>query len=322
MIKLQDVSKRFGDHLAVDEVSLEIGRGEKHILIGTSGSGKTTLLKMINKLVPKTSGKILVDETDTDDWEDVALRRSLGYVIQRVGLFPHYTISQNIGVVPGILKWPEDRIQDRILEVLSMVGLTERYLDMFPAALSGGQQQRVGIARALAADPSTLLMDEPFGALDPITRSELQEEFIHLPGVADKTVILVTHDMMEAAKLGDVITVLDQGKVQQSGSLFELLFRPANDFVKGFLTHQRDQLELHSVPVGALLPWFQSEESPTSEILLSASEPISILPAEGEVLLRQEDEIFRVTREMCLALFYSHRQIIIDKLIETDGSVY
>lgn len=322
MIKLQDVSKRFGDHLAVNEVSLEIGRGEKHILIGTSGSGKTTLLKMINKLVPKTSGKILVDEIDTEDWEDVALRRSLGYVIQRVGLFPHYTISQNIGVVPGILKWPEDRIQNRILEVLSMVGLTERYLEMYPAELSGGQQQRVGIARALAADPSTLLMDEPFGALDPITRSDLQEEFIQLPGVADKTVILVTHDMMEAAKLGDVITVLDQGKVQQSGSLFELLFRPANDFVKGFLTHQRDQLELHAVPIGALFPWFQSEEPLTSETLLSANEPISILPAEGEVLVRQEDEMFRVTREMCLALFYSRRQIIIDKLIETDGSVY
>ncbi len=322
MIKLQDVSKVYGDHLAVDKVSLEIGRGQKHVLIGTSGSGKTTLLKMINKLVPKSSGKIFVEEKDTDDWEDVALRRSFGYVIQDVGLFPHYTIAQNIGIVPGILKWTSERVKERTLEVLGMVGLTEKFLDMYPSELSGGQQQRIGIARALAADPSTLLMDEPFGALDPITRSDLQDEFRQLRGVAEKTVILVTHDMMEAAKLGEVITVLNQGRVQQSGSLFELLFRPANDFVRGFLANQQDQLELHALPIRALLPWCQPVSTPEKEIKLAASTPLSSLPSEEEIYVQEGEEAYHLSRRQAFSLYYTHRQSIIDKLLKDDGSVY
>ncbi len=322
MIKLQDVSKVYGDHLAVDKVSLEIGRGQKHVLIGTSGSGKTTLLKMINKLVPKSSGKIFVEEKDTDDWEDVALRRSFGYVIQDVGLFPHYTIAQNIGIVPGILKWTSEQVKERTLEVLGMVGLTEKFLDMYPSELSGGQQQRIGIARALAADPSTLLMDEPFGALDPITRSDLQDEFRQLRGVAEKTVILVTHDMMEAAKLGEVITVLNQGRVQQSGSLFELLFRPANDFVRGFLANQQDQLELHALPIRALLPWCQPVSTPEKEIKLAASTPLSSLPSEEEIYVQEGEEAYHLSRRQAFSLYYTHRQSIIDKLLKDDGSVY
>ncbi len=314
MISCRDVSKKYDGHVAVDHIHLDFKKGEKHVLIGTSGSGKTTLLKMINKLVSKSAGEILVDGKSTDDWDDVALRRSLGYVIQEVGLFPHYTVGQNIGVVPSILRWPESRVTERTLEVLAMVGLEERYISLFPDALSGGQQQRVGIARALAADPSTLLMDEPFGALDPITRSDLQREFISLPGIADKTVILVTHDMMEAALIGEVITVLDKGQVQQSGTLEELLFSPANDFVKDFLGNHRTQLELRAVKVQSLIPWLTAGESNPSAAKIDSDTSLDALPDNGMLEVNWQGNVYVCTREDCYSLYYQHRGVIIKKL--------
>lgn len=322
MITFRDVSKSYDGHLAVDRINLHISPGEKHILIGTSGSGKTTLLKMINKLIPRSAGKIFVEDQDIDDWDAVHLRRRLGYVIQQVGLFPHLTISQNIGMVPRVLGWPQKKIETRVGEVLLMAGLDARYLPMYPDALSGGQQQRVGIARALAADPDILLMDEPFGALDPITRAGLRQEFTGLPGIRGKTVIMVTHDMQEAAMLGDVITVLDHGRIQQSGKLRDLLFRPANEFVQGFLEDQRETLELQAVPVALLTPWLQEAEPDDEAVLLSPENVLQDVPAGKNTILKADGYTFRATREICLSVFYQHRQRIIDQLTIPDGDLH
>lgn len=312
MIKLHEVSKQFGDHLAVDQVSLEVKPGEKHVLIGTSGSGKTTLLKMINKLIPKSEGQIIVNGINLQDWGDDDLRRRLGYVIQEVGLFPHFTIEQNIGVVPHILKWPVDKIAERTRLLMSMVGLPERIRNAYPGALSGGQQQRVGIARALAADPEVLLMDEPFGALDPITRSDLQQEFVQLPGIDNKTVVIVTHDMVEAALLGEIITVMDKGKIQQSGTLSELLFCPANDFVKGFLTAHRSQLEIHAITIGQLTEYF-TESSEKQIVKISPDCQLDELPDQTLFQVKIDSTWYSTTRDECLAVFFRNRESIIAK---------
>ncbi len=314
MIRLENVSKKYGDQLAVDSVSLSVNSGEKHVLIGTSGSGKTTLLKMINKIIPKSSGDIFVNDINTDQWQDYLLRRKLGYVIQQIGLFPHYTIRQNISLVPGILKWPDSRVKERTFELISMVGLPERMLDMYPDSLSGGQQQRVGIARALAADPEILLMDEPFGALDPITRAGMQQEFIQLPGIENKTVVLVTHDMMEAALLGDKITVLNKGKVCQSSSLAGLLFRPDSEFVSEFLENQREQLEWLAIPVRMVADQLPLAETDGDYPVVSSSLRLSQLPANGRFLVNESGHKYLATRDECLSLYYQNREEIRTKM--------
>ena len=197
----------------VMDLSLYIERGETLVLLGRSGSGKTTTLKLINHLITPTEGEVLVDNRSTLSWNPIRLRRLIGYVIQDVGLFPHFTVERNIGLVPQIENWPADRIRQRVQELLQLVGLSPRLLSRYPRELSGGQRQRVGVARALAADPPILLMDEPFGALDPITRAELQREFLELQQRLQKTVVFVTHDLREALRLASRIAFMEAGRL-------------------------------------------------------------------------------------------------------------
>jgi osmoprotectant transport system ATP-binding protein len=241
-IRLEAVTKVFPGSTApaVDGLSLEMPRGTLTALVGPSGCGKTTTLKMINRLIEPTSGQILIDGTDARDRPVHELRRGIGYVIQQVGLFPHQTVATNIGTVPRLLGWDKERVKARVAELVELVGLDERLLARYPAELSGGQQQRVGVARALAADPPVLLMDEPYSAVDPIVRAHLQDELLRLQEQVQKTIVLVTHDIDEAIKLGDRIAILAVGGVlEQFGTPEELLRRPANEFVEQFLGRER-----------------------------------------------------------------------------------
>jgi len=202
-----------GGSEVLHDLNLEIRRGETLVLLGRSGSGKTTTLKLINRLLTATEGEIRVDGRGLSEWDVIRLRRMIGYVIQEAGLFPHYTVERNIGLVPKIEGWPESRIRERVHELLQMVGLEPRMASRYPRELSGGQRQRVGVARALAVDPPFLLMDEPFGALDPLTRAELQREFLALQARLEKTVVFVTHDLREAILLGSRIALLEEGQL-------------------------------------------------------------------------------------------------------------
>lgn len=270
MIRLQSVSKIFdSDTVAVDNISFHVKEGETFGVIGTSGCGKTTTLKMINRLIEPTSGTITIDGQDITFQEPQKLRRNIGYVIQDVGLFPHYTIEQNISTVPKLLEWNQRRIQSRSKELLEMVGLSpQTFANRLPESLSGGQQQRVGLARALAADPSIILMDEPFGALDPITKREIRAEVRKLFKQIKKTIVLVTHDIFEALEMCDRLCLLDKGKMQQIGTPKELLFHPANEFVDSFFASNRFQLELLSIAISDILKVNEKSElywSPPSE---------------------------------------------------------
>jgi osmoprotectant transport system ATP-binding protein len=214
VIEFRNVAYRFsgGQELLVD-LNLQVRRGETLILLGRSGSGKTTTLKLINDLVSPSEGDVLVEGRATTEWDPIRLRRGIGYVIQDAGLFPHFTVERNIGLVPTIEQWPADKTRKRVLELLQLVGLNSELAFRYPRELSGGQRQRVGVARALAADPPILLMDEPFGALDPITRAELQREFLALQQRLQKTVVFVTHDLREAVLLGTRIALMEGGKM-------------------------------------------------------------------------------------------------------------
>ncbi len=238
MIEIQNLVKRFASHIAVDNVSLRIGSGETLVLLGTSGCGKTTTLKMINRLIEPSSGTISVDGMDVRRQDGPALRRRIGYVIQDGGLFPHYTVAETIATVPKLLAWEPTAIQERIRELIGKLQLPETVLTRYPAELSGGQRQRVGLARALAARPPVVLMDEPFGALDPFTRRHVRRELFGLNELKETTVVLVTHDVSEALELADRIALMDRGQIVQIGTPNELLNQPANDFVRDFLDAQ------------------------------------------------------------------------------------
>jgi osmoprotectant transport system ATP-binding protein len=214
-LEFRDVSYRVGGNLVLDNFNLRIQSGRTLVLLGRSGSGKTTALKMLNGLLFPSSGAVLVEDRATTDWDLIELRRSIGYVIQEVGLFPHFTISENVALVPRLKGWPPDRITARVSELLDQVGLEpSQFLDRYPRQLSGGQRQRVGVARALAAEPKLLLFDEPFGALDPVTRVELQDQFLALRDRLQKTSIFVTHDVREALRLGTEIALLHRGRLE------------------------------------------------------------------------------------------------------------
>ena len=237
VVSWRDVSKVYPDgHEALCNVSLDVVPGEVLAVLGTSGSGKTTLLKTVNRLIDPTSGEVFVRGRPTKDWNPIALRRSIGYVIQEVGLLPHLNILANIGIVPRLLGTPRPEWEAKGTELLALVGLDPtKYRDRRPRELSGGQRQRVGVARALAADPDLILMDEPFGALDPITRGELQNEFRALQRRLGKTVIMVTHDIREAFRIADRLALMDLGKLVQVGTGAELQANPASEFVRLFL---------------------------------------------------------------------------------------
>ncbi len=254
MISIRDVSKNFDGNrsYAVTNLSLEVAKNETLVLLGASGCGKTTTLKLINRLVPLTSGRILVDGRDIYQQDLLELRRSIGYVFQDIGLFPHMSVLDNAAVVPRLLGWNRARRSTRAQQLLQLVGLNpSQYANRRPRELSGGQQQRVGIARALASDPKYLLMDEPFGALDAVTRDQLQGELIRIKQTLGKTIVFVTHDLFEAIRLGDRIAVMNQGKLEQVGTKDELLNHPATPFVKELFNHATRQAALLQPGVSA-----------------------------------------------------------------------
>ncbi len=236
-VELQEVRKRFPDgHVALDGVSLSVEEGRVLVLLGRSGSGKTTALRTINRMVEPDEGRVAVLGREVRSWDVIELRRRVGYVIQEGGLLPHFRVADNVALVPRLMGWPEERRAARAQELLELVGLPpDRFAALFPRQLSGGERQRVGLARALAADPPLLLMDEPFGALDPLTRRRIQDEFRALQGRLGKTVVLVTHDVPEALRLGDTVAVMDAGRVLQRGSPREIREQPQDGFVRDFV---------------------------------------------------------------------------------------
>jgi osmoprotectant transport system ATP-binding protein len=250
-VEFRDVSKRYSGQLAVDRLSFSVPAGRICVLVGPSGSGKTTALKMVNRLIEPSGGSILIDGNDVLREEPTALRRRIGYVIQQVGLFPHQTIAENVATVPRLLGWPTERIAARTEELLALVGLEpSRFARRYPAQLSGGERQRVGVARALAAEPPLMLMDEPFGAVDPIVRERLQNEFLRIQRDQGTTVLFVTHDIDEAITLGDRVAVMRAGMLVQYAPPGELLAHPENEFVAEFVGSDRGLRRLALLTVG------------------------------------------------------------------------
>jgi osmoprotectant transport system ATP-binding protein len=248
MIEIDAVTKSYSGRTVVDRLSLSVDRGAFCVLLGSSGCGKSTTLRMINRLIPIDSGVIRVGGEDVTQIPAEALRRRIGYAIQSIGLFPHWTIEDNIATVPRLLNWRPARVRDRVTELLELFRLDPTiYRSKFPHQLSGGEQQRVGVARALAADPELLLMDEPFAAVDPITRDALQAELARIHRSTGKTIVFVTHDIEEALRLATVIAIMDRGHIGQLGTPIEILEQPANDFVRDFVGRQGLGLKLLSV---------------------------------------------------------------------------
>jgi len=289
MFEVRQLCKKFGSLTAVDEVCFQVQKGQTLALIGTSGSGKTTILKMLNRLIEPTSGTILLDGEDIREKPVTDLRRQMGYVIQDTGLFPHYTIAENIGLVPNLLAWDQKKILDRTHNLMERLALPpDTYAHKFPHQLSGGQQQRAGIARALAANPPIILMDEPFGALDPITRKDIRTEFAELDELADKTTVLVTHDIEEAFDMADLICVLDYGRVQQMGTPRDILFAPANDFVRNFVADKRAQLQLLEIHLPDLTAFGTKMDSKSTDVLPGQ---ISVQAAIEHMMRRGRDQV-------------------------------
>lgn len=260
MIELKNISKVFGNKRAVDNISFTVNEGENMVLLGTSGCGKTTTLKLINRLIEPTEGLVLLRSEDIALQKPELLRRKMGYVLQNIGLFPHFTIAENIAVIPKLLGWKDEKIKRRAKDLLEKLHLPLSYLKMLPKQLSGGQQQRVGLARALAADPPVLLMDEPFGALDNVTRGKIHADFLGLDELKTKTIVMVTHDVQEAFTLADRICLMHDGKIVQIGTPKELLFKPVDSFAKSFLDAQRLALQFKVIKLKDLMPYLRKAD--------------------------------------------------------------
>lgn len=266
MLEVENLVKNFGTKKAVNGVSFTVNPGEVTALIGTSGCGKTTTLKMINRLVEPTSGIIRINGQDVTSLDAMTLRRKIGYVIQENGLFPHYTVAENIAIVPRLLKFSKQEIESLTLDVLEKVELPQEGIQhKYPRELSGGQQQRVAIARAIAASPPLLLMDEPFSALDPITRITARQNFVKFIKRLGISVVLVTHDVSEAIELADTIVLMDEGKIVQQGSAADLLFKPASDYVVSFFAEHKMETELKIVQIQHLIPYLSNHSSDQSD---------------------------------------------------------
>jgi osmoprotectant transport system ATP-binding protein len=299
MIEFQQVSKSFDPGVPVlREITLEVKQGELVVLVGPSGCGKSTLLRLVNRMIEPSSGRILIGGKDSAGLDPVTLRRGIGYVIQSIGLFPHMTILENVEVVPSILGTPAAQRRARAEALLSTVGLEPGvYGARYPRSLSGGQQQRVGIARALAADPEIMLMDEPFSAVDPITRSGLQQEFLRIKREINKTILFVTHDIDEAILLGDRVCVLNAGSIQQFDTPDALLRAPANAFVADFLGEDRELKRLSRLPVTTMMrsvapsktaletvPSTSSAKDALSKLLETGARELAVSDASGAVV--------------------------------------
>ncbi|UBV42555.1 ABC transporter ATP-binding protein [Deinococcus taeanensis] len=287
MIALEHLEKRYGETLAVRNLNLTFPEGQLTTLLGPSGCGKTTTLRMINRLIEPTGGRVLLNGQDTRSLRPEVLRRGIGYVIQQIGLFPHLSVAQNVATVPDLLGRERHATQRRVDELLDLVGLDPgTYREKRPAELSGGQAQRVGVARALAADPPVLLMDEPFGALDPLARDRLQDAFRAIQRRLGKTVILVTHDIDEALRLGDRVALMRGGEVAQFGTPDDLIHRPASTFVRQFLGEDATLRQLAGRPVSAFMrPGLPSPSAPQVDAALNARSALSVMLREGSDVL-------------------------------------
>ena len=299
MLELDGVSKTYpGGQTAVQELSLTVADGETCMLVGPSGCGKTTTLRMINRMVEPSRGRILLDGQDLRDLDPVDLRLRMGYVIQQAGLFPHRTIADNVATVPHLLGWDRARIRARVAELLELVGLEPgRYADRYPAQVSGGQQQRVGVARALAGDPPVLLLDEPFGAIDRVTRERLQDEFLSIQRRLRKTAVFVTHDIDEAVKLGDQIALFREGGVlEQYGPPARILAEPASEFVRSFLGPDRAQKRLAVVGIDRSRLEPDGIGGPEVGAAASLADALStmLLHDTDRVRIRERDEVLGV----------------------------
>ncbi|ASZ12367.1 ATP-binding cassette domain-containing protein [Chitinophaga pendula] len=317
MIHVSHVSKSFDAGIkAVDDVSFEVATGETMILLGTSGCGKTTTLRMLNRLIAPGAGTISIDGHPIDAQPVTQLRRSIGYVLQDNGLFPHYTVEENIAIVPRLLRWEPSRIRSRTNTLLEKLHLDPgQYLQAYPPQLSGGQQQRVGLARALAADPPILLMDEPFGALDPVTRGHVRRDFMALDELVQKTIVMVTHDIPEAFELADRICLMHQGRIQQTGAPADLLFRPANAFVRSFFDEQRLQLEFNVLKISDIWHLLPDQAHPVSTqppadaaiTYWQAMEQISQAP-DGRIYVQHQQAVRSLDSQQLLTAFRAFKK--------------
>jgi len=310
MIIADHISKNFNGIEAVNDVSFRVGEGETMVLLGTSGCGKTTTLKMLNRLIDATSGRIEILGKNIVGEKPEILRRSIGYVSQSNGLFPHFTVAENIAVVPKLLNWSAISIIEHTNQQLEQLKLPADFKDKYPGELSGGQQQRVAIARALIANPPVLLLDEPFGALDPVTRASVRKDFAELPALREKTIVLVTHDVQEALEMGDHICLMDKGRIVQSGTAAELLFKPANGFVSSFFDEQRFLLELKVISLREVINVLPNSETTyqhyltTDQNLWDALEMLSVHRVE-EVNVRDGDNALRSLRMTDIQRIYN-----------------
>jgi osmoprotectant transport system ATP-binding protein len=307
-IRVSHLTKRFGAQVVVDDLSFDVAQSETLVLLGPSGCGKTTLLKTLNRLIEPDAGTIEINGQDVRQQQPEVLRRGIGYVIQQVGLLPHLTVAQNVGVVPGLLGYPAADTAARTTELLNRLHLpAARFGAMLPAQLSGGQAQRVGLARALAANPPVVLLDEPFGALDPITRAAVRRDFRELDELRRKTVVLVTHDVQEAFELADRIMLLNEGRIQQLGTPRELLLAPANDFVRRFFQAERLALQLQVLTLSDLAPYLPPlsqaapPEAPTLLPTTSVHEALAQLDATAATTCYLAGQ--PITRSQLLAAF-------------------
>jgi osmoprotectant transport system ATP-binding protein len=297
MVSLQQVTKVFENRPAVDNISFAVEEGETFILLGTSGCGKTTTLKMINRLVNATQGTILVNGKNILDQPAEGLRRKIGYVVQHNSLFPHYSVAENIAVVPGLLLWDKEKTNARITTLIDKLHLSPSLLHVYPGQLSGGEAQRVNLARALVADPPILLMDEPFGALDTITRAAIRKEFAQLDELKRKTIVMVTHDVQEAFEMGSRICLMDKGRIMQTGKPAELLFHPANDFVRQFFSDAWLPLCCMVVKLKDVWHFLVDEQAPDNVNYLEVSPAISLSKAMQLIKDKNEKRTMLVVKD-------------------------
>lgn len=304
MLSLQEVTKIYPgvEHIkAIDSLSFDLEEGEICTVVGPSGCGKTTAMKMINRLIPMTSGKILIDGQNINRMDTIELRRNIGYVIQDIGLFPNMTIAENIAIVPKLKGWDRDRITEKVESLLDMINLPpEEFIGRYPRELSGGQQQRIGVARAMAVDPPIMLMDEPFGAIDPINREHLQDEFLRIQEKVRKTIVFVTHDIDEAIKMGDKICLLKAGKLVQFAAPETLLTQPANDFVRDFVGGDRTLKRLNLLKIKSAMqpdpPVIMEDEPPEK-----ATEMLSKLQINQLIVVNKENRLIGYVNREVLA---------------------
>jgi osmoprotectant transport system ATP-binding protein len=312
VIRFENVSKIFPDGTkAVDSLNLEVKQGEFFVLIGPSGCGKTTTMKMINRLLDATEGRILINKKNIREYDVHKLRWNIGYVLQQIALFPHMTIEENIAVVPELRKWDKKRIRSRVDELLEMVGLDpDTYRSRKPSELSGGQQQRIGVIRALAANPEIILMDEPFSALDPLSREQLQRDIVDLQKRIQKTIVFVTHDMQEALALGDRICLMKEGKIVQTAPPPELIRHPKDDFVREFIGNRSEAIEHIRVEelLYTLKPWsgdFYAEPLSASALL---EEAWARLVKEEEIAVEKDGDILGVITSHSVVQYLAERK--------------